>query len=351
MILEDILQIPEASRKSQFFSAAQRAGFTLAGVAAALPSPQYLPYDQWVNDGMAGAMSYLADYRRQLRSDPRLLLPSARSILCLGRLYNTAGPPHPTISRYAWGAADYHDVLRRSIMPLIDDLCTVWGTFEYKICIDTAPLLERAYAHQAGLGWIGRNTCLINQPQGSWFFLAEVLVNIELEPDSPPPDRCGSCRRCIDACPTQALVPSTDGRYQLDARLCISNWTIEQRGPLPEAHQAASGPHLFGCDICQEVCPWNRRAPVTAEPEFQPIHAEPDLAEWAELTAEEFRARFRRTPLWRAKYQGLLRNVATAMGNSGDRRYLPALQQLVDNQDPAVSLHARAAIARLEAAP
>jgi epoxyqueuosine reductase len=212
-------------------------------------------------------------------------------------------------------------------------------------------LLERAYAHRAGLGWIGRNTCLINQPLGSWFFLGEVLVSAELEPDSPPPDRCGSCRQCIDACPTQALIPTPSGRYQLDARLCISTWTIEQRGPLPDAHQAASGPHLFGCDICQEVCPWNRRAPFTAEPAFQSLHPNPDLLETAHLSTTEFRARFRRTPLWRAKYQGLLRNVATAMGNSQDRRYLPALQHLAAHDDPAVSLHARASIARLEAAP
>jgi epoxyqueuosine reductase len=267
----------------------------------------------------------------------------------VGLLYNTPGPERHSVSRYAWGKADYHDLLRASLQWLVQELLRAWGRFEYRIAVDTAPLLERSLARQAGLGWIGRNTCLINEPLGSWFFLGEILVSVELPPDSPPADRCGTCRRCIDACPTAALAPASGGLARLDARRCISTWTIEQRGALTEAQRAESGGLLFGCDICQEVCPWNRRAPYTLEPGFQPLHADPDLAELSGLTPEDFRDRFRRTPLWRTKYAGLLRNAATVMGNSGDRSYIPALRRLIEGGDETVAEHARWALSRLEA--
>jgi epoxyqueuosine reductase len=166
--------------------------------------------------------------------------------------------------------------------------------------------------------------------------------------DQPPPDRCGTCRRCIDACPTQALVPTPDGSTRLDAGLCISTWTIEQRGALREEHRAAAGALVFGCDICQEVCPWNRRAPFTTETGFQPLHPDPDLADLADLALEEFRARFRQTALWRTKYSGILRNAATAMGNSADPSYIPSLRRLAELEDVAVSDHARWALRQLE---
>ncbi|MGC4052113.1 MAG: tRNA epoxyqueuosine(34) reductase QueG [Paludibaculum sp.] len=351
MIREEISLIPRTPDRATFAAAAQQAGFSLYGVARAVDQEDYSIYNQWVIDGMAGPMSYLADHRGSLRSDPRSLLPSARSVLCLGRLYNTSGPAGSAISRYAWGPEDYHDVLRGALQEMVDYLLASWGPFEYRICVDTAPLLERSLARKAGLGWIGRNTCLINQPAGSWFFLGEVLISLELAPDHPPPDRCGSCRRCIDACPTQALVPDGSGGWRLDGRLCISTWTIEQRGVLPEDYRSASGQHVFGCDICQEVCPWNRRAPVTQEPAFQPLNADPDPAELAMLSAEEFRARFRKTPLWRTKYAGLLRNVATAMGNSGDPKYREHLQRLSESEDESVRVHAQWALARLENEP
>ncbi len=322
----------------------------MAGVARAVPMTDFPVYQQWVAGGLAGPLDYLADHRATLRQDPRRLMPAARSVLCVGLLYNTPGPDAHSVSRYAWGAGDYHDVIRAMLGRVVADLQQEAGPFEHRICVDTAPVLERSLAREAGLGWIGKNTCLIHQPHGSWFFLGEVLTALDLPPDSPPPGRCGTCRRCIDACPTQALVPAGGGRYRLDARLCISTWTIEQRGPLPEAARQASGSFLFGCDICQEVCPWNRRAPVTALPEFQPLHPDPDLAELAGLTEEDFRERFRRTPLWRAKYAGLLRNVATAMGNSGEARYLPVLRKLERVGDEGVREHARWAIRRLEAA-
>lgn len=333
-----------------FFEAARRAGFQLAGIAKAAPLADFPMYQQWVADGLAGPLHYLTDHRAALRQDPRRLMPAARSVLCVGLLYFTPGPARHSVSRYAWGPADYHHVMRAMLEGVVADVRLEAGPFDYRICIDTAPLLERSLARQAGLGWIGRNTCLIHQPMGSWFFLGEVLTPLDLPADSPAPDRCGTCRRCIDACPTRALVPDAGGRYRLDARLCISTWTIEQRGPLPEAARTASRHLIFGCDICQEVCPWNRRAPFTTLPGFQPLHPDPDLAELAGLTEQEFRERFRRTPLWRTKYAGLLRNVATAMGNSGDPRYLAALRKLEQLGDEGVREHARWAIRRLEAA-
>jgi epoxyqueuosine reductase len=188
--------------------------------------------------------------------------------------------------------------------------------FEWKICVDTAPLLERSYARSAGLGWIGKNTCLINQAQGSWFFLGEILLSIPLDVDGPVDDRCGTCTRCIDACPTSAIVPSSGGGWRLDARVCISYVTIEKRGEMPEDVKEALGNHIFGCDICQDVCPWNRRAAVTGDPAFQPQHFAPTLIEAAALTEEAFRSDFRDSPIRRTKHEGFTRNAANALSNS-----------------------------------
>jgi len=323
---------------------ARECGFELAGVARAEPAEDAARYREWVDQGRAGDMHYLTDRRAAVREDPRLLLASARSIICVGKLYQTPWP-HTTqfhdddrawISRYAWGD-DYHDVLRRGLQRLAGRI----GAPEYKICVDTAPLLERSYARLAGLGWIGKNTCLINQQSGSWFFLGELLVSIEIAPDSPPPDRCGTCTRCIDACPTAAILP--DG---IDSRLCISYFTIEKRGEIPEDMRPGIGAHIFGCDICQDVCPWNRRAPVTDDPAFAPRQFAPPLAEMAALTESEFRAMFRGSPVTRARYSGFLRNVAIAMGNSGLPQFRVLLEKLAASEDPAVADHARWALAR-----
>jgi epoxyqueuosine reductase len=229
---------------------AAECGFELAGVARAEPLPEFELYREWVAAGMAGEMRYLAGRRGQMRADPRSLLPSARSIICVGKLYNRVWAPEEWvgIARYARGR-DYHDVMRAGLRRLVERLKEA-GAFDWKICVDTAPLLERAYARRAGLGWIGKNRCLIREGFGSWFVLGELLVSLELEPDAPPPDRCGKCTRCIAACPTGALMKKGDG-WWLDARRCISYLTIELGG-------SVSG-HVFGCDICQEVCPWNRR--------------------------------------------------------------------------------------------
>lgn len=334
---------------------ARGCGFELAGAAAALPARDRDRFRAWTEAGMAGEMRYLTDRREAVRDDPRNLLPSARSVICVGKLYNAppqsnrfAGPELAWISRYAWGD-DYHDVIRRGLERLDGMLRERAGAgYESKICVDTAPLLERSYARLAGLGWIGKNTCLINQGGGSWFFLGELLVSLAMEPDAPPPDRCGTCVRCIEACPTAAIVPAPGGPgWTVDSRLCISYFTIELRGAIPEQQRAAMGGHVFGCDICQDVCPWNRRAPATEEPAFQPRHAAPPLERLAAIGEREFREMFRGAPVTRARYSGFLRNVAVAMGNSGLGRFRPPLERLAQCGDAVVAEHARWALERL----
>jgi len=334
---------------------ARACGFELAGVAAALPAADRARNRAWVEAGFAGEMRYLTDRRADLRDNPRNLLPSARSIVCAGRLYNTPWPYSTRyrdpelawISRYAWGD-DYHALMRRDLQRLAGLLKDRAGEFDFKICVDTAPLLERSYARLAGLGWIGKNTCLIHQGAGSWFFLGEILVSLEIEPDAPPPDRCGTCRRCIDACPTAAIVPSPAGSgYAIDSRLCISYFTIELRGAIPQEHRAGMGFHVFGCDICQDVCPWNRRAPSSLDPAFAPRSAAPPLARLAVISEEEFLAMFRDSPVERARYSGFLRNVAVAMGNSGLAEFRAPLERLAQSTDAVVAEHALWALKRL----
>jgi epoxyqueuosine reductase len=335
---------------SEIRELARECGFELGGVAAAVPAEDRNRYHDWVAAGWAGEMRYLTDHRAGVRDDPRNLLASARSVIAVGKLYQTPWP-HTTrfddrerawISRYAWGD-DYHDVLRRGLERLLARMAERTGPFDSKVCVDTAPLLERSYARLAGLGWIGRNTCLINQQMGSWFFLGEALVSLEIAPDSPPPDRCGTCTRCIDACPTAAIVPDRG----LDARLCISYYTIELRGEVPEPLRALAGSHVFGCDICQDVCPWNRRAPATEDPAFAPQHFAPPLEDLATIDEAEFRAMFGHSPILRTKYRGFLRNVAIAMGNSGDAKFRPALEKLAVHTDPLIASHARWSLQRM----
>jgi epoxyqueuosine reductase len=298
-------------RAAEIREIANECGFELAGVASCKPGADFARYQEWVAQGMAGEMRYLTDRRAEVRRDVRNLLPTARSVICVGKLYNTPDPPRregdARISRYAWGK-DYHVTMRTALECMAARLLAI-EAFDYKICVDTAPLLERSFARLAGLGWIGKNTCLINEPLGSWFFLGEIITSLDLDPGSPPPDRCGSCTRCIEACPTQALVPAGDG-WTLDARRCISYLTIELRGPIPEELHAGIGDHVFGCDICQDVCPWNARAPVTEDPDF--ARTVIPIAELAQLTPEEFRQRFKDSPIARATYSGLMRNVAIA---------------------------------------
>ncbi|HWC99715.1 MAG TPA: tRNA epoxyqueuosine(34) reductase QueG [Candidatus Sulfopaludibacter sp.] len=333
---------------------ARDCGFELAGIAAAAPHADSAGYHQWAGLGFAGEMKYLTDRRADVRNDPRNLLASARSIVCVGKLYNTPWPystqfqepDRAWISRYAWGD-DYHDVMRAGLERLAARITERAGPFEWRACVDTAPLLERSYARAAGLGWIGRNTCLINQGSGSWFFLGELLVSLDIAPDAPPPDRCGTCSRCIDACPTAAIVPAEPGRYTVDSRLCISYFTIELRGGIPEPAREGMGAHAFGCDICQDVCPWNRRAPMTGDAAFAPREFAPDLARLASLSEVEFREMFRGSPVTRARYAGFLRNVCVAMGNRGLAEFRAPLEKLASSADPTITEHARWALGRL----
>jgi epoxyqueuosine reductase len=329
-------------------------GFELAGIAPAKPNADLSRYRDWTGRGMAGEMSYLTDRRADVRADPRNLLPSAQSILCVGKLYN--GPqPYSTeftaaelawISRYAWGE-DYHTVVRRGLERVAQRIREL-AAFDYKMCVDTAPLLERSYARDAGLGWIGKNTCLINQHAGSWFFLGELITSLELEPDAHADERCGTCTRCIDACPTAAIVPGGTAGWMIDSRLCISYFTIELRGAIPEHQRSATGANVFGCDICQDVCPWNRRAAMTLEPAFAPREFAPPLERLSALTAEEFQQLFRDTPVARAKYSGFLRNVTVAMGNSHSPAFRPALLRMIHNEDPQVAEHAQWALRQID---
>jgi len=335
---------------------AAECGFDLAGVAMPYPVPDFGRFRDWVDRGLAGEMRYLTDHRAEVRNDPARLLPGVRSIICVGLVYNGLepystrfdDPERSWISRYAWGD-DYHRVVREKLKGLKRKLLEI-RQFSSRISVDTAPLLERSLARQAGLGWIGRNTCLINQQLGSWFFLGELLTTLEIEPDeldSVPPDRCGTCTRCIDACPTAAIVPSPDGQFELDPRLCISYFTIELRSAIPEEQRAAVGKHVFGCDICQDVCPWNRRAAETSEPAFLPREFAPELERMAGITEAEFREMFRNTPVSRAKYRGFLRNVVVAMGNSRLEKFREPLEKLAASEDPLVAEHAEWALRAL----
>ena len=247
---------------------ARECGFELAGVTAAAPSSDAEAFLEWVAAGMAGNMRYLTDHRAAVRRDPRSLLPSARSVVCVAKVYKQPDPP-PHIAQYAI-TRDYHDVMKAGLERLAQRLIDVYGDFEYRCFVDTAPLLERTYARLAGLGWIGKNTCLINQELGSWLFLGEIVTSLPLDSGVPAPDRCGTCTRCIDACPTQAIVPG-GLRTVLDSTRCISYYTIEHRGDVPWRCDEGLGEWIFGCDICQDVCPWNRRAIETEDPEFASV--------------------------------------------------------------------------------
>ena len=338
--------------------AATQAGFEAAGIApvgdGALPELAHFP--AWIAAGRAGEMDYMQARDEQghlRRASVQQAFPWARSVIVCAMNYNAAAPGSTEsadpargwISRYAWGQKDYHEVVMERLRQVEAALRAAAGSeIQTRCYVDTGPLVERVVAARAGLGWLGKNTCLIHPKLGSWLFLGVVLTSLEMEPGSPLPDRCGSCTRCLDVCPTQAFPAP----YQLDASRCIAYLTIEKRDAMPEELREGVGRHVFGCDLCQEVCPWNRKAPVTAVPELQP---RPELVnpalEWlAALSEEEFREHFRGTAVWRAKRSGLRRNAVVAMDNSGDERFRPQLERLADDPDPVVAEHARWALRR-----
>ena len=334
-------------------TAARDAGFELAGIAPVRDFAELEHFPEWIASGHGGDMKYLEarDEGGNLkRASLKTAVPWARSVVVCAINYNTAQPYSTSfkdpdggwISRYAWSREDYHEAVLRKLRTVeaqirasTKRLVPSSEQIQTRCYVDTGPLVERVYAKYAGVGWIGKNTCILNQQQGSWLFLGVILSSLELEADLPAPDRCGSCTRCIDACPTDALIAP----YQLDSRKCISYLTIEKRGAIPEDLREGIGRHLFGCDICQDVCPWNRKAPATSADEFQPREdmVNPALDWLAQMTAEEFRERFRGSPIRRAKRTGLRRNAVIAMGNSGNRNFLPLLEKLSADDDPIVA--------------
>jgi epoxyqueuosine reductase len=347
---------------------AREGGFDLAGVAS-VPEPSSFAsaeddrrYAEWIDAGRAGEMEYLKrvdDAGEYLRGDLRRSMPWARSVIVCAVNYNAdaplsiepADPKAGWIARYAWSGSedsvedigkgsDYHDVLLYRLRSLEKELK---GRFENtcvtRCYVDTGPLVERGYAARAGVGWIGKNTCMLNQQQGSWLLLGVIVTSLELAEGAwsvPAADRCGSCTRCIEACPTDALVePEPGGARQMDATCCIAYLTIEKKGSIPENLRPLMGRQVFGCDICQDVCPWNRKAPIAASGLLPPRREliNPALEWLASMDGPAFNRVFRGSPLERTRRKRILRNVAIAMGNSGDRDYLPQLEAWAAGED------------------
>ncbi len=317
---------------------ARRLGFDLAGVCPAVGPSGLSRFHEWLEAGFGGEMHYLAD-RKEAYAHPRHVLDGARSVVILAMVYRTANPVEPRpgegrVSRYAWGI-DYHDLIRGRLNELAEFLMQQAPGSKARGVVDTAPLLEREFAQLAGLGWIGKNTLLLNKQLGSWFFLAALVTDAELEYDEPhAADHCGTCRACLDACPTSAFVAP----YVLDARRCISYLTIELRGPIPGDLRSSVGDWLFGCDVCQDVCPWNNHATLSDELAFQPTDGMNPVALAALFALDDaaFCARFRHTPLWRAKRRGILRNAAIVLANRRDPAAVAALVTGLNDVEPIV---------------
>jgi len=379
-----------ASETAWIVERATALGFDLCGVVRAEKFPELDLTTEWLARGYAGEMKYLSDERRR---NPQGVVTGIGSVIVCALNYNSSLPrsidaltqqhaePRGWISRYAWGQ-DYHEVLQQKLRSLASCLPERFTEpHEARIYSDTGPVHERVFAKHAGLGWLGKNTLLLNAKLGSWFFLGVILTTLDLPPtlgpaESPPPDLCGSCTKCIDACPTGALVEP----YVMDARLCISYLTIELRGSVPESLREPMGRHVFGCDICQDVCPWNRRAPVTQAAEFQPRtfpqptegqlsqsattvteRAEeqslflPRLEWLASLNEEQFRAIFRGSPVKRTKWRGLVRNACIALGNSAHargpahhERICTLLTRLSSSSEPVIAESAQWAFSRIQ---
>jgi epoxyqueuosine reductase len=304
---------------------AAEAGFDLCGIARAERYPKLARLAEWIKQGYAGEMTYLADSLEE-RMNPLLTLPTAKSVISLAVVYNTdqpystavTDPDRVAIARYAWGD-DYHDVLRTRLRALLSALVADAGAgFEALSCVDHEPIQERVFAEAAGIGWIGKNTCVINPQRGSWLFLGEIITNADLEPDAPIADLCGSCTKCIEACPTQAIIlragPAGDDPYTVDATRCLSYLTIETRGAIDPAMQPAVSKQVYGCDICQDVCPWNRKAAVSDDAAWQPREglAFPRLAELMGLTDAELSAKLKGSAMKRAGLTRLRRTLGYA---------------------------------------
>ena len=308
---------------------AREAGFDACGIARADRLPRLARLSSWIDEGCAGEMTYLAESLDE-RLDPRVFLPTARSVISVACVYNSADAPAPAgagarIARYARGE-DYHDVMRRRLRAFVTWMAGKIPGLEALTCVDDGPVQERAFAEQAGLGWIGKNTCLISPTLGSWLVLGEMVTNADLPPDPPAVDQCGTCTRCLDACPTGAIVRP----YTVDATRCLSYLTIEVRGAVAEPHRRAIRDEIFGCDICQDVCPWNRRAAASDDPAWQPrAAAQPSsILEWCRRPDDEWRALIRGSALRRAGLRRLRRSLAYAAASLAPSERAAALDAL-----------------------
>ena len=330
--------------KAELVARAEELGFDLCRVARCSVPPHAGEFREWLADGRAGTMEWLAR-NADRRTKPELVLPGVRSVVVLAMNYQ-ANIEHRTgrIARYAWGD-DYHDVIEEKLRVLDDWMAARGGRQRHYV--DTGPVLERDFAALAGVGWHGKSTMLIHPKLGTWFFLAELFTTLDLEPDAPLPDRCGSCTRCMVACPTQAITAP----HRLDARRCISYLTIELKGSIPEEFRPLIGDRIYGCDDCLDACPWNRFASASRETAFaaRPFVHEMTLRDFLALDDEGFRALFRKSPIKRIKRRGFLRNVCVALGNVGTRDDLPALEKAAFDPEPLIAEHAQWAIGRIRA--
>jgi epoxyqueuosine reductase len=338
-------------RERRLIGWALEEGFDRAGVARLEPSDQIAALRDWLERGRQASMSWMR-HRPEARADPRRLLAGARSALCVALQYHplegeteTEGDLWPRVARYARGD-DYHLLMDEGLRRLAARIEASFPDCGTRVYVDTGPLLERELAARAGLGAIGKNTNLLHPEGGSWFLLGELLLTLELEPGEPFDDLCGSCTACLDACPTGALPAP----YELDSRRCISYWTIEHRGAVPAAMRRELGGWVFGCDVCQEVCPVNASPAAGSEPRLglPPRRAGLDLAGLATLERAAFVERFRRSPMKRAKLSGLKRNAALAMGHRGEARYVEPLRHLLAaDEDAVVRSHAAWALGEI----
>lgn len=326
---------------------ARQLGFFLAGVTSSEPLENYNIFDEWLREGNHATMDYLAsDRSRERRADPKQILPECKSILVLAMPYSplTNQEKDLKIAAYALGD-DYHDVIPPRLQQLVEFIEEQVGhPVPNRYYTDTGPILERELAQRAGLGWVGKNSMLINPKAGSTFFIAEILLGIELEPDNPfPTDHCGTCTRCLDACPTQCILPNRT----VDSRRCISYLTIENKGDIPEDLREPSGEWIFGCDICQEVCPWNRFS-LPADPALAPSISLPVLTDDLLLSSSEFNQRFKKSPIKRAKRRGYLRNLAAAIGNTGNENDVYILEQAAQDRETLIQTHAKWAVEKIK---